>query len=116
MIQSACQLLELTQIKYLACILARAGVPARKNYIPDLPPAVEFALGALFSAVAALPAGDFPLPPLSPVGFEPLLDPVVPLPGLTAVGFDPLLEPGPPPPVPALPVPAAGTLAGAIPG
>jgi hypothetical protein len=84
----------------------------RKNYIPDLPPAEEFAL-ELVPGAGALLDGDLPFPPVSPVGFEPLLDPVVPLPGLRAVGFDPLLEPEP---VGGLAVPAGGTLPGAIPG
>lgn len=60
---------------------------------------------------AALAEGD--LPPLNPVGLEPLLDPVVPLPGLRLVGFDPLLEPVP---VAGLALPAGGTLPGALPG
>ena len=82
------------------------------NYIPDLPPAEEFAL-ELVPGAGALLDGDLPLPPLSPVGFEPLLDPVTPLPGLRPVGFDPLLEPGP---VAGLALPAGGMLPGAIPG
>jgi len=57
-----------------------------------------------------------PLPPLNPVGFDPLLDPVVPLPGLKPVGFDPLLEPVPAPPVGGLALLAGATLAGAVPG
>ena len=66
---------------------------------------------------AALPEVDLPLPPLNPVGLEPLLDPVVPLPGLRLVGFDPLLEPVPEPvPVAGLALPAGGTLPGAMPG
>lgn len=70
---------------------------------------MELVLGAV-----ALLDGDLPLPPLSPVGFEPLLDPVVvPLPGLRPVGFDPLLEPVP---VAGLAFPAGGMLPGAIPG
>jgi hypothetical protein len=84
----------------------------RKNYIPDLPPAEEFALELVPNAGALLD-GDLPLPPLSPVGFDPLLDPVVPLPGLRPVGFDPLLEPEL---VAGLALPAGGTLPGAIPG
>jgi hypothetical protein len=65
------------------------------DHIPDLPPPEEFAfepVPAVLVAGAALPEGDLPLPPLSPVGLEPLLDPVVPLPGLRLVGLDPLLE------------------------
>jgi hypothetical protein len=87
-----------------------AYIFVRKNYIPDLPPAEEF---ALVPSAGALLDGDLPLPPLSPVGFDPLLDPVVPLPGLRPVGFDPLLEPEP---VAGLALPAGGTLPGAIPG
>jgi len=80
--------------------------PSRLDYIPDLPPPDEFALEvvpvALFPCAGAPVDGDLPLPPLIPVGLEPLLDPVglepllnpvVPLPGLRLVGFDPLLEP-----------------------
>ena len=68
---------------------------------------------ALLFPGAALPEVDLPLPPLNPVGLEPLLDPVVPLPGLRLVGFDPLLEPVP---VAGLALPAGGTLPGAMPG
>jgi hypothetical protein len=84
-------------------------ISTRPNYIPDLPPADEFALElvppVLCPGAAPLLAGDLPLPPLNPVGFEPPLDPVVPLPGLRPVGFDPLLEPVP---VAGLAVPVAG--------
>jgi hypothetical protein len=84
------------------------------DHIPDLPPAEEFGLEPVPAVPfpgAALPEGD--LPPLNPVGLEPLLDPVVPLPGLRLVGFDPLLEPVP---VAGLALPTAGTLPGAMPG
>ena len=57
--------------------------------------------------------GYLPLPPLNPVGFEPLLDPVVPLPGLSDVGFEPLLEPAP---GAGLRLVAGGALAGVGPG
>ena len=89
-------------------------VPPVWDHIPDLPPADEFAL-ELVPAVplpGAAPAeGDLPLPPLNPVGFEPLLDPAVPLPGLRLAGFDPLLEP-----VAGLALVAGGRLPGAAPG
>jgi hypothetical protein len=86
------------------------------THIPDLPPPEELAfepVPAVLVAGAALPEGDLPLPPLNPVGLEPLLDPVVPLPGLRLVGLDPLLELVP---VVGLAVVAGGTLPGAIPG
>jgi hypothetical protein len=86
------------------------------DHIPDLPPPEEFALEpapAVLFAGAAPPEADLPLPPLNPVGLEPLLDPVVPLPGLRPVGFDPLLEPVP---VAGLALPAGGTLPGTMPG
>jgi hypothetical protein len=91
-------------------------VSTRLDHIPDLPPPEEFALEpvpAVLSPRAALPEVDLPVPPLNPVGLEPLLDPVVPLPGLRLVGFDPLLEPVP---VAGLALPAGGTLPGAMPG
>jgi hypothetical protein len=82
--------------------------PPRLDYIPDLPPpealALELAPAVVFPGPGALLDGDLPLPPLKPVGLEPLLDPmglepllnpVLPLPGLRLVGFDPLLEPVP---------------------
>jgi len=91
-------------------------VPPVWDHIPDLPPADEFAL-ELVPAVplpGAAPAeGDLPLPPLNPVGLEPLLDPAVPLPGLRLVEFDPLLEPAP---VAGLALVVGGTLPGAMPG
>lgn len=64
--------------------------------------------GAVEPLVCALP-----LPPLNPVGLDPLLDPAVPLPGLRLVGFDPLLDPlgaG------GVALPAGWAFAGAIPG
>jgi hypothetical protein len=88
--------------------------PPLLDHIPDLPPPEEFGLEPVPAVPfpgAALPEGD--LPPLNPVGLEPLLDPVVPLPGLRLVGFDPLLEPVP---VAGLALPTAGTLPGAMPG
>lgn len=54
---------------------------------------MELVPAVVFPGPGALPDGDLPLPPLKPVGLEPLLNPVVPLPGLRLVGFDPLLEP-----------------------
>ena len=84
------------------------------DHIPDLPPPEEFGLEPVPAVPfpgPALPEGD--LPPLKPVGLEPLLDPVVPLPGLRLVGFDPLLEPVP---VAGLALPTGGTLPGAMPG
>jgi hypothetical protein len=79
-------------------------------------PAEEFALElvpAVLLPDAALPEGDLPLPPLKPVGLEPLLDPVVPLPGLRPVGFDPLLDPAP---VAGLALLAGGVFPAAVPG
>jgi hypothetical protein len=91
-------------------------LPPVWDHIPDLPPADEFALelvpAVLFPGAAA-PEGDLPLPPLNPVGLEPLLDPAVPLAGLRLVGFDPLLEPVP---VAGLALVEDGTLPGAMPG
>ena len=86
------------------------------HHIPDLAPPDEFALEpvpAVLFPGAALAAGDLPLPPLNPVGLEPLLEPVVPLPGLRVVGFDPLLEPVPDA---GLALPAGATLPGGMPG
>jgi hypothetical protein len=86
------------------------------DHIPDLLPSEEFALElvpAVLFPGAALPEGALPLPPLNPVGLEPLLDPVVPLPGLRLVGFDPLLEPVP---VVGLTLVAGGILPDAVPG
>src|SRR5256885_14475908 len=104
------------KLKCLACILALPMVPPVWDHIPDLPPADEFAL-ELVPAVplpGAAPAeGDLPLPPLNPVGLEPLLDPAVPLPGLRLMGFDPLLEPVP---VAGLALVVGRTLPGAMPG
>ena len=84
--------------------------------MPDLPPPEEFAFepvpAVLFPGVALL-EGDLPLPPLNPVGLEPLLGPVAPLPELRLVGLDPLLEPEP---AAGLALPAGETLPGVIPG
>lgn len=101
------------KFKCLACILAFPSCP-RLDHIPDLPPPEEFALEpAVLFPGAAVPEGDLPLPPLKPVGLEPLLDPVVPLPGLRLVGFDPLLEPVP---VAGFALVAGEALPGATPG
>jgi hypothetical protein len=84
--------------------------------MPDLPPPEEFAfepMPAVLFPGTALPEGDWPLPPLNPVGLVPLLGPAVPLPGLRLVGFDPLLELVP---VVGLALVTGGTLPGAIPG